>query len=133
LGATELPSGVFSTTSFILLVLLGLGFSLSPADYEMEVEAGRATLRCAGVGGVAMVALMHLKCLDMLLPHLRRADLGERHVVMWYDREGVHVPFLEVPLLSFFPDLEWRHGGAALYPSSSMVEFKVSAADSLHR
>jgi hypothetical protein len=46
----ESPFDVFSTTSFILLVLLGLGFCLPPADYEMEVEAERTTLRCARVG-----------------------------------------------------------------------------------
>jgi hypothetical protein len=96
----------------------------------MEVEAGRATLRCDGVGGTAMVALAHLKAPAMLLPCLRRTDLGERRTEMWFDGEGVRAPFLVVPLSSFSPDLEGRHGSVALHPSSSMVEFRVPAADS---
>jgi hypothetical protein len=100
MGAVESPSDVFSVSSFIILVLSGLGFDLSPVDYEMEAEAevGRAVLWCDGVGGLAMVALMHLKGLATLLPRLRQADLGERHAVMRYDGEGVSAPFLEVSL-----------------------------------
>jgi hypothetical protein len=106
MGATESPPDVFSVTSFILLVLSGLGFGLPQADYEMEVEVGRAAQRCDGVGGAAMVVLMHLRGLAMLLPRLRRAKLGGRHAVMRYDREGVRSPFLKMSLLSFFPDQE---------------------------
>jgi hypothetical protein len=95
----ESPFDVFSTTSFILLVLLGLRFCLPPTDYEMEVEAGRSV----------MIALMHLKGPTTLLPRLRRADLGGRHAVMRYNGEGMHAPFLEVSPPVFFPDLEWRH------------------------
>jgi hypothetical protein len=80
----------------------------------MEVE--HVALWCDGVGGAAMIVLMHLKGPAMLLHHLRRIDLGERHAVMRYDGEGVRAPFLEVSLPSFFSDLEWRHGGAALHP-----------------
>jgi hypothetical protein len=98
MGAVESPSDVFSVSSFIILVLSGLGFGLSPADYEMEAEVGRAVLWCDGVGGAAMVALMHLKGPATLLPRLRQADLGERHAVMRYDGEGVSAPFLEVSL-----------------------------------
>jgi hypothetical protein len=104
MGATESPPDVFSVTSFILLVLSGLGFGLPQADYEMEVEVGCAAQRCDGVGGAAMVVLMHLRGLAMLLPRLRRAKLGGRHAVMRYDREGVRSPFLKMSLLSFFPD-----------------------------
>jgi hypothetical protein len=108
MGATESPPDVFSVTSFILLVLSGLGFDLPQADYEMEVEVevGRAAQRCDGVGGAAMVVLMHLRGPAMLLPRLRRAKLGGRHAVMRYDREGVRSPFLKMSLLSFFPDQE---------------------------
>jgi hypothetical protein len=83
--------------------------------------------------GVAMVALMHFKGPATLLPRLHWADIGGRHMVMRYDGEGMHVPFLNVPLPSFSLDLEWWHGGAALHPSSSMVEFKLLEADSLRQ
>jgi hypothetical protein len=102
MGATESTSDVFSTTSFILLVLLGLGFGLPPTDYEMEVDARRVVLRCAGVGGAVMVTLMHLKGPTTLLPCLRKADLGGRHAVMRYDGEGMRTPFLRCRSRLFF-------------------------------
>jgi hypothetical protein len=141
MGDTESLSDIFSVSNITFLVFLGLGFGLPPVDYEMEVEVGHTALRCDGVSGVEMVTLTHLKGPGTLLPCLRQADLGERRTMMQYDEEGVRAPFLEVALPSFSLDLERRHGGAALHPSSSMelcclhpsssMEFKVPAVDSL--
>jgi hypothetical protein len=44
---------------FPLLVLLGLGLGLHLAANRAETEAGRTTLRCDVVVGVALVALAH--------------------------------------------------------------------------
>jgi hypothetical protein len=90
-------------------------------------------MRSDGVGGAALVVLGHLKTPASLLPCLRQADLGERRAVMQYDGEGMSAPFLVVPLPLFSPDQEGRHNGAALHPSSLMVEFRVPAVDSLRR
>jgi hypothetical protein len=74
-------------------------------------------LQCDGVGGAAMVTLMHLKVPATLRPRLYRADLGERHVMMRYNEEGMHAPFLKVSLLSFFQI--WS-GGTAVLPSTRL-------------
>jgi hypothetical protein len=74
-------------------------------------------LQCDGVGGAAMVILMHLKVPAMLLPRLCRTDLGERHVMMRYNEEDMHAPFLEVSLPSFFQI--WS-GSTAVLPSTRL-------------
>jgi hypothetical protein len=77
-------------------------------------------LQCDGVGGAAMFTLMHLKVPAMLLPRLCRTDLGERHVMMRYNEEDMHAPFLEVSLPSFF----FRSGVAArrCYPPPVFID-----------
>jgi hypothetical protein len=81
---------------------------------------GHAALRCDGVGGAAMIVLMHLKGPAMLLHRLRRIDLGERHAVMRYNGEGVCAPFLEVSLPSFFQI--WS-GGTTVLPSTRFCQW----------
>jgi hypothetical protein len=66
----------FPASSFLRLVLLGLGLGLPSAAFGAEVEAGRAVM-----AGVAWVALMHPIGLASPSPVLHWADLGVGHAL----------------------------------------------------
>jgi hypothetical protein len=83
-GGWELRSrrpAPFPASSFLCLVLLGLGLGLPPAAFDAEVEAGRAVM-----AGVAWVALVHPIAPASPSPVLHWADLGVGHALRCWSR-----------------------------------------------
>jgi hypothetical protein len=105
-------------------IFLGLGLGLLSAFGVVEVEAGRAEVRRDGEGEVEP-RLTLLKA-PMLLSLLRRPDLCARYV--WFKGEAVVL----LSVVSRLPSPD-RVGWHARKPSSSMVKFSVTVADSPRR